>query len=172
MAAMEWTEKLMVGLAPMDETHVEFVDAYNRLLGVSGAELLAAMDAFIAHAVDHFEQENRWMAKIGFPPCHKAEHDRVLAVCRDVRKRMERGDAALGRQLIQELPLWFDNHVATMDSALSSHIVSIGFDTETGEIRNPAGVGGAQGAAACASSAAVLPETQAARTASADSQPA
>ena len=55
----------------------------------------------------------------------------------DVHKRMERGDEALGRQLIRELPVWFDNHVATMDAALSSYIESIGFDTETGEIRNP-----------------------------------
>ena len=43
MAAMEWSEKLVLGLAPMDQTHVEFVDAYNRLLNVSGAELLAEM---------------------------------------------------------------------------------------------------------------------------------
>lgn len=157
MAAMEWTDKLVLGLGPMDQTHVEFVDAYNRLLNVTGAALLVEMDAFIAHTVDHFEQENRWMEQIGFPPCHKAEHDRVLAVCRDVRKRLERGDAALGRQLIQELPLWFDNHVATMDAALSSYIVSIGFDTETGEIRNPPQEGSADGASSCGTPAAAAP---------------
>ena len=97
MAAMEWTDKLALGLGPMDGTHQEFVDAYNRLVVASGEALLIEMDAFIAHTVDHFDQENRWMELIGFPGCHKAEHDRVLAVCRDVRKRMERGDAALGR---------------------------------------------------------------------------
>lgn len=149
MAAMEWTDKLVLGLEPMDRTHVEFVDAYNRLLNVSGAALLDEMDAFIAHSVEHFDQENRWMEKIGFPGCHKAEHDRVLAVCRDVRKRMERGDDALGRQLIQELPLWFDNHVATMDAALSAYIESIGFDTVTGEVRNPPVVESEGEASAC-----------------------
>jgi len=157
MAAMELTDKLVLGLTPMDETHMEFVDAYNRLLGVSGAELLIAMDAFIAHSVEHFEQENRWMEQIGFPPCHKAEHDRVLAVCRDVRKRMERGDAALGRQLIQELPLWFDNHVATMDAALSSYIVQIGFDTGTGEVRNPPKSDGDDGSSTCSTAPAAEP---------------
>lgn len=149
MAAMEWSEKLVLGLAPMDQTHVEFVDAYNRLLDVSGAELLAEMDAFIAHSIEHFDQENRWMEQIGFPACHKAEHDRVLAVCRDVRKRMERGDEALGRQLIRELPVWFDNHVATMDAALSSYIESIGFDTTTGEIRNPPQADCEDGSSSC-----------------------
>ena len=163
MAAMEMTEKLTLGLGPMDQTHVEFVDAYNRLLGVTGAELLAAMDDFIAHSVEHFDQENRWMAQIGFPGCHKAEHDRVLAVCRDVRKRMERGDVALGRQLIQELPLWFDNHVATMDAALASYIQSIDYDTETGEIRNPPKEDGEEGGSCYTPPAATTP---------AESQPA
>ena len=162
MAAMEWTEKLTLGLGPMDQTHVEFVDAYNRLLSLSGAELLAAMDDFIVHTVEHFDQENRWMELIGFPGCHKAEHDRVLAVCRDVRKRMERGDTALGRQLIQELPVWFDNHVATMDSALASYIQSIGFDTETGEIRNPPQEDCGDGSSACCTppASAVTAESQ------------
>lgn len=137
MAAMEWTEKLTLGLGPMDQTHLEFVEAYNAMLDVSGEALLVAMDAFIEHTVEHFDQENRWMEIVGFPGCHKAEHDRVLAVCRDVRKRLERGDAALGRQLIQELPLWFDNHVGSMDAALAAYLESIDFDTETGEIRNP-----------------------------------
>lgn len=137
MAAMEWTEKLTLGLGAMDQTHQEFVEAYNRMLVAEGDALLVEMDAFLAHTVEHFDQENRWMEKIGFPGCHKAEHDRVIAVCRDVRKRVERGDAALGRQLLQELPIWFDNHVESMDAALASYIESIGFDTETGEIRNP-----------------------------------
>lgn len=149
MAAMEWTDKLALGLAPMDDTHVEFVDAYNRLLDSSGEALLVDMDAFIAHTVAHFDQENRWMELIGFPACHKAEHDRVLAVCRDVRKRMERGDAALGRQLIQELPIWFDNHVLTMDAALSAYIEQIDFDTVTGEIRNPPKPDCEEGMSAC-----------------------
>ena len=137
MSTLEWTDKLALGLGPMDDTHREFVEDYNRLLALSGDALLAEMDVFIAHTLAHFEQENRWMELVGFPPCHKGEHDRVLAVVGDVRKRMERGDVALGRQLIQELPLWFDNHVASMDAALAAYLESIGFDTETGEIRNP-----------------------------------
>lgn len=149
MAAMEWTDKLALGLGPMDDTHQEFVDAYNRLVAASGEAQLIEMDAFIEHTVEHFDQENRWMELIGFPGCHKAEHDRVLAVCRDVRKRMERGDAALGRQLLQELPIWFDNHVATMDSALAAYIDSIGFDTQTGEISKPPQEGCADGSSAC-----------------------
>jgi hemerythrin-like metal-binding protein len=163
MAAMEWTEKLTLGLGPMDQTHVEFVDAYNRLLSLSARNCWQRW-MISSHTVEHFDQENRWMELIGFPGCHKAEHDRVLAVCRDVRKRMERGDTALGRQLIQELPVWFDNHVATMDAALASYIQSIGFDTETGEIRNPPKEDCGDGSSACC--------TPPASAATVESQPA
>lgn len=164
MAAMEWTDKLALGLGPMDQTHQEFVESYNAMLGISGEALLTAMDAFIAHSVEHFDQENRWMEAVGFPGCHKAEHDRVLAVCRDVRIRVERGDAALGRQLIQELPLWFDNHVASMDAALAAYLESIGYDTDTGEIRNPPKDDCADGSSACCTPPAAAPvaESQAA----------
>ena len=36
MAAMEWTDKLALGLGPMDQTHQEFVEAYNTADMVTG----------------------------------------------------------------------------------------------------------------------------------------
>jgi hemerythrin len=147
MAVMEWTEKLQLGLGPMDETHEEFVEDCNRLAAAPSSEvLLAELDVFIEHTIAHFDQENHWMELVGFPGCHKAEHDRVLAVCKDVRKRLVNGDVALTRQLIQELPLWFTNHVESMDAALAAYLASIDFDPATGEIRNPPSAEEAEGA--------------------------
>ncbi|HNQ75604.1 MAG TPA: cation-binding hemerythrin HHE, partial [Pseudothauera hydrothermalis] len=73
----------------------------------------------------HFDQENRWMEKVNFPGCHRAEHDRVLAVMRDVRDRAAKGDLFLGRRLVEELPAWLDNHVNGMDAALAFHLQTI-----------------------------------------------
>lgn len=141
MKRMEWTESLELGLMPMDATHQEFVACYNALAeaseGDDQAQFLARFDAFIDHSVGHFDQENVWMAAINFPGCHKAEHDRVLAVLRDVRKRVEKGDLALGRRLVEELPPWFENHASGMDAALAFHIETIGFDTDSGVIGKP-----------------------------------
>ncbi len=134
---MEWSDTLELGLAPMDATHQEFVACYNALASASEAEFLACFDAFIDHTVAHFEQENVWMAAVNFPGCHKAEHDRVLAVLHDVRKRAALGDMALARRLIEELPPWFESHATGMDAALAFHLETIGFDTVTGEIGHP-----------------------------------
>ncbi|QID18559.1 cation-binding hemerythrin HHE [Nitrogeniibacter mangrovi] len=137
MKRMEWNDTLELGLAPMDATHREFVECYNALAEAPEADFIDCLDAFIAHTVEHFEQENRWMAAVNFPGCHKAEHDRVLTVLRDVRRLAAAGDMALGRRLVEELPPWFENHASGMDAALAFHLETIGFDTGSGDIAHP-----------------------------------
>jgi hemerythrin-like metal-binding protein len=134
MAELNWTDRLSNGLPAMDATHRDFIAAYNALARAPVEDLLPQFDALIEHLVTHFDQENRWMEKVGFPACHRAEHDRVLQVAREVRARVAEGDLFLGRRLIEELPLWFENHVDGMDAALAFHLDSIGFDVEAGEI--------------------------------------
>ena len=135
MPRMEWTESLVLGMAPMDLTHQEFVQVYNELASAGIEDFLPCLDAFIAHCEAHFEQENRWMAAVNFPGCHKGEHDRALAVMHDVRKRAAAGDLFFGKRLVEELPAWFENHAGGMDAALAFHLESIGFDPLTGFIK-------------------------------------
>lgn len=150
MTQMQWAEQFELGLGKMDDTHREFVAYYNAVLAAEPEQFLSRLDDFIGHTEAHFEQENRWMERVNFPGCHRAEHDRVLEVMRDVRKRVERGDAFLGKRLMEELPIWFDNHVSGMDAALAFHLDSIGFNVETGEIAAPAGACGGGSASGCA----------------------
>lgn len=133
MPALEWDARFENGLERMDATHREFVDLYNRLAAAPAEQFLAALDAFIEHTEAHFAQENRWMEAVDFPGCHRAEHERVLAVLHDIRQRAARGDLFLGRRLVEELPAWFDNHTNGMDAALAFHLNSVGFDVESGQ---------------------------------------
>ncbi|ATE58963.1 hemerythrin domain-containing protein [Thauera sinica] len=166
MAILLWTRQLENGLERMDATHREFVDHYNTvaeaLKGDRGA-FLAAYDAFVEHTEAHFAQENRWMEAVNFPACHRGEHERVLAVLRDIRKRAAGGDMFLARRLVEELPQWFDGHTNGMDAALAFHLQSVGYDVETGEFRPKAegeDCGGQSGGCACATLSAT-PETAA-----------
>lgn len=151
MPSLTWNASLANDLAPMDATHREFIDCYNAVATAAPEDFLPAFDRLIEHTVAHFALENGWMAAVDFPGCHRAEHDRVLAVMHDIRKRVERGDMFLGRRLIEELPAWFDNHVNGMDAALAFHLASIGFDVGQGALR-PLAEGETRGAGAgCAS---------------------
>ena len=138
MGLMQWSDSLELGLAPMDQTHREFIECYNAMASAPSEQLLERMDAFIAHTIEHFEQENQWMAIVGFPGCHKAEHDRVLAVMHEVRKRVVDGDLFLGKRLIEELPAWFENHAGSMDAALVQYLQAVGFDPVTGQFSKAA----------------------------------
>ena len=153
MSTLAWSDKLSNQLEPMDQTHREFIEMYNTMAAAlaqgSAEQLLAAMDAFIDHTEAHFAMENRWMAAVGFPGCHKGEHDRVMQVLLDVRRRTLDGDTFLCRRLIEELPAWFEGHVNGMDAALAYYLGSIGFDVNA-EVAGEAGCG----TAACSCSTA------------------
>lgn len=126
---MEWKACFELGLAPMDETHREFVAMLSGLESCPEGEFLDRLERFAAHTVAHFDQENAWMHASGFPPirCHVSEHERVLRVIFDVLSQVRTGDLELGRRLIAELPHWFEHHAATMDWALAGYIRTTGY---------------------------------------------
>jgi len=144
-ALLEWTADLQLGESVMDETHREFVDLLNRLGATGGDALLDDLDAFIAHTVEHFAQEERWMEEIAFPPlhCHHNEHAGVLEVMREVRKRVAGGEAHLGNTLAVAIAEWFPLHAGSMDAVLALYMKQIGY------------VPGADNAAAIAAAAAL-----------------
>ncbi|MCO5398374.1 bacteriohemerythrin [Ralstonia soli] len=124
MPVIEWSEALHLGDAATDANHAEFCALLNAVADAPDAEFIAALDAFIAHTEVHFSEENAWMDAAEFPPrhCHRGEHDNVLALCHEVRKRTAAGDMELGRRLIAELPAWFAQHVDVMDRMMTTYL--------------------------------------------------
>ncbi|MFZ2999341.1 MAG: hemerythrin domain-containing protein [Undibacterium umbellatum] len=121
-----WSERLSLSYEPMDDTHKEFVELCAALSEDNPATFLARLDALIVHSIAHFEQENQWMAETAFPPagCHRQEHEAVLEVMQEVRRRVELGEVDLATRLAEELPLWFEHHVDTMDNMLARFMAS------------------------------------------------
>ncbi len=112
----------------MNRVHAEEVGMLNRLAELvrqretdAGAqtEIDALLDDFLAHMRRHFADEEAMMRRINFPPypVHKQEHDRILADLDALHgQAREAGDTReLERYLLEIVPEWFDQHVATMD---------------------------------------------------------
>ncbi|MBL8470301.1 MAG: hemerythrin domain-containing protein [Rhodocyclaceae bacterium] len=128
MAQIVWSEKLEIGLEPMDSIHREFTDLANAVVTAEESGLLRALDELIAHTRVHFATEDRWMLESNFPPpCHRDEHRRVLEVMDAVRGQVVAGDIALGRRLAEELAPWFEQHASTMDTVLAGFLQQIGY---------------------------------------------
>jgi hemerythrin len=130
MPLIEWSQDLVLGQPAMDDTHREFVALLNRLGAAGEGELLARLDEFIAHTEAHFSQEETWMEAMQFPPlhCHRAEHDGVLEIMRDVRARIAGGESRYGPVLAKAIAEWFPLHAQSMDAVLALYIRQTGFD--------------------------------------------
>ena len=125
MPLLEWSEIYALGVPEMDATHREFMAAVNAVDRASDEDFLGCFDALIAHTVEHFEQERRWMLELGFAPdhCHIGEHERVLKLLSAVRDRVaEHSDLPLARRVLSEMPPWFDQHASLMDAPLAHYL--------------------------------------------------
>jgi len=121
MPVTQWTSTLALDHAEMDKTHQEFVDLLNRVADAEDAELVPELDALIAHTEAHFAQEQKWMEAAAFPPlhCHVQEHEGVLEITREVRKRVAGGETHLAAVLAKAVAEWFAHHAASMDLVLA-----------------------------------------------------
>jgi hemerythrin-like metal-binding protein len=121
MSLIEWSQSLELGVDTMDDTHRQFIGLLRALAEAADARMLEAFDALYAHTEAHFEQEQRWMRRMPFPPihCHVAEHEGVLDVMREVRGHLESAHYDVGRVLARELAEWFKGHAATLDAMLA-----------------------------------------------------
>jgi hemerythrin-like metal-binding protein len=156
MTALTWNESLALNNAQMDRTHEEFVGllaACAAALPGPDAPLLQAFELLTLHTVEHFAQEDRWMAATGFAPdnCHANQHQAVLAVMQEcVNRARNGGDSEPLRLAVDELALWFPQHAQSMDAALAEHLASLDFDPATGQCARNApadaltGCGGSQ----------------------------
>lgn len=143
MTTLSWSDTLALDHPQMDRTHEEFVDLLaSAAAALPGPEapLLQAFDQLIAHTVEHFAQEERWMAATGFAPenCHAFQHQAVLGVMSECAKRArDSADFEPLRLAVDELAIWFPQHAQMMDAALAQHLASVGFDPSTGQCAHP-----------------------------------
>ena len=135
MPALEWSDSLALAQPAMDRTHVEFVEllaaARTPLLAGEREAGLAAFERLLAHTVEHFGQEDRWMAAMGFsmPNCHTQQHELVLQLMHEVIRLVReenRWDAI--EVLADELGAWFPQHAGSVDAGLAATMQELGFD--------------------------------------------
>jgi hemerythrin len=120
-APMKWHEDLLLGYAPMDAVHEEFVCCVAALQQATDDELPGRLAALADHAARHFTEEDRWMEQTQFPAreCHVNEHAAVMKSVREVGELLAQGNTEVCRRLAVELANWFPGHADYLDSALA-----------------------------------------------------
>jgi hemerythrin-like metal-binding protein len=145
-----WSEDLNLQHPRLDAIHQAFIDHLASTyvaLGADHATLLERFDAMVAHTIEHFEIEDRWMVATGYPieNCHSSQHRQVLDLLKDIRRQvLENGSGELIGRLLPELVEWFSQHAQGADAALAFHLSSVGYDADTGRMSNEAALTGAE----------------------------
>ena len=140
MRELLWSDALSLDMPVMDETHREFVDLLALVQQADDGSIVTCWSQLVEHTQEHFDREDAWMQQTAYATgnCHAMQHQVVLQVMREVLRRGQGGDAAIVRQIADELALWFPEHAQSMDAALSLHLRSVGFDPVAGVVHNPA----------------------------------
>ena len=123
-SVIEWSDSLSLDSGAFDEIHQEFIGYLRQIAELDGMDLLLALDRFIEHTQVHFEQEKLRMEDVSFAAlsCHVDEHDRVLEICLEVRKRGVNGDTGFGKFLAHSVFEWFKEHVKSMGRVLEGFL--------------------------------------------------
>lgn len=139
LSTITWQDAYALHDETMDRTHREFV---TLLADLQRACLLPEgpvyLDALVGHTEEHFAQEERWMAALGFASdnCHAFQHAQVLEVMREVQRRVAAALQAEHGEMLQTLAAglaeWFDSHARLVDAALAQTMRERGYDHETG----------------------------------------
>jgi hemerythrin len=113
-----------VGFEPMDELHRQFSELLAALCAPDAGDYGGLLLALHEHLLRHCTLEEQWMADSGFPSCacHRQEHEMLLEVVAEARRRVDAGDVEVARRLAEELPRWFETHANTMDAALAFYL--------------------------------------------------
>lgn len=121
VTTLEWSDALLLGHAPMDVLHEEFVDLTRQLQAADDTQLPALLQAMETHLQQHFNDENQWMRDTAFPPrdCHIDEHAAVLKSVHEVQALLAQGNVQVCRALVEALVDWFPGHATHLDSALA-----------------------------------------------------
>lgn len=129
--ALEWTEKMSVGYAAIDQQHQELFRRFDDLLEAcqqcKGKERVEALLGFLdTYVITHFREEERLMDRHAYPGAeeHKAEHryfiGRLNAMKEDLKTRGPSSELVITTN--QTLLNWIIRHIKQIDVQLGAFL--------------------------------------------------
>ena len=119
-------DKHILGNEQMDILHKEFVDIYNSLENNEVESYKNVMAKLLEQSKRHFCQEEEMMEQFDYPRKrdHIDEHQKVLA---EMEYFINKSNTKIGQMMLksyfnEKLLSWFDLHLISMDSDLSSFL--------------------------------------------------
>ena len=131
-----WTDKLVTGVAEIDEQHRVLVSTLNEAgIKLTGTPDLALLERItldlLSYALYHFETEEALMEEYGYTAAHGADaathcqqHRSFSSTVVTVRAGIKNGTPISRDDLLSFLNGWLIDHILSTDKKLAAHIVA------------------------------------------------
>ncbi|HEY1808798.1 MAG TPA: bacteriohemerythrin [Acidobacteriaceae bacterium] len=134
MAFMVWNDRLMTGIAAIDNDHQKLVGMVNALYeaiqaGNGREEVQQVLDDLVDYTRFHFGREEALFTHTRYAGQrqHKAEHDGMVVWVEGIRKRVEEGTAvAPSLEVMNHLKDWLFDHILGSDQRYVEHLMAAG----------------------------------------------
>lgn len=117
-----WNPKYQTGIPLIDEQHRDLFSKVGRLrtliqAGGNRAEISRLLDELVEASRTHFEAEEAFMAKFGYPDLsqHLAEHASMLVGLQDLKDKFEESHASLALMVPTFMEGWLRHHISDGD---------------------------------------------------------
>ena len=128
MEFVEWTEKFTVGNPLIDAYHhifCQMVEEFRRAMSEEAPPPMGERIEFLVdYTLKHFDSEERWMAKVGYPDleAHKAIHQGFRDRITELQRRYKEENGSVGAEevlfLVQD---WFAKHILGTDMEFKAY---------------------------------------------------
>lgn len=134
-ALFNWSDAYKVGVQEVDEQHQVLVSLLNQLHeAVRGQTEATAtrvlLDRLIEYTRTHFLLEESLMRLTHYPAFekHKQQHEDLIRQVADLQWRLDRGNAAIGIELLVFLRDWLIQHISETDRRFGAFFQTSGFN--------------------------------------------
>jgi len=126
MAMVTWNDTLSVNVGEIDTQHKKLVAMINELYDAmkvgKGKEITGKiLNSFISYTATHFQQEEKYFDKFGYPDKenHKKEHVAFVKKVTEFKEGFETGKVTLTIDVMNFLSDWLFKHIKITDKKYS-----------------------------------------------------
>ncbi len=131
MAEIKWSDSLSLGVDEIDDQHIHLVDMANNLLLViklkkPQKEIKKLITELREYTVIHFNDEEAYMEKIGFPELeeHRKEHQKLTERVKTYQKTLYHQYEIDPHEVLAFLKTWLLDHILSMDMDIAKFLKS------------------------------------------------
>lgn len=131
--ALEWTDKISVGVTEIDDQHKELFRRTNSLMetcksGKSHEEVIEAMQFLESYVQQHLSDEEELQKKYDYPEynAHKEQHDIFLDKVAEIKAEVDQKGATLVNILktTNLFVTWVSRHISQEDKRLGEYLAT------------------------------------------------